>query len=46
MKKKPVILVDSKIKIPSWYCLKYETTYKKVESDIKLVSEIRIDMTI
>jgi len=46
MKKKPVILVDDKIKIPAWYCLKYETTYKKVESDIKLVSEIKIDMTI
>ena len=46
MKKKPVILIDVKIKIPSWYCLKYENFHKKVEPDIKLVSEIKIDMTI
>ena len=46
MKKKLVILVDDKIKIPAWYCLKYETLYRKVEPDIKLVSEIKIDLTI
>ena len=46
MKKKSVILVDIKIKIPSWYCLKYEKSHKKVEPDIKLVNEIKIDMTI
>jgi hypothetical protein len=46
MKKKLDILMNVKVIVPNWYCLKYETTYKKVESDIKLVSEIKIDMTI
>jgi|TARA_R110000822_G_scaffold185978_1_gene325134 hypothetical protein len=46
MKKKPVILVDNNIKIPSWYCLKYEALYKKVEPNIKLDGKIKVDITI
>jgi hypothetical protein len=43
MKKKLDILMNVKVIVPNWYCLKYETLYVKVEPDIKVVNQIRID---